>query len=553
MTIRARAVVACTALVTVLGLLAGVLVVSAQQSPPAGNQPAHSTPADAVPALPHAVLLGPGQIQTLDAPDVTRVAIGEPNIADVAIISPSQILIKAKSTGTTNIIIWDTRGQKQTTVTVVDPSAGAIMQELVSVIQQLGLPNVKVELKGGKIFMLGEVETEADVGVLEQMATSFRDQVVNLVKIKEPPAPSLDPPPLVKLSVQVLEINRTELDKLGVKWTEGFTITQPEVDEPTFTGTESLTRFGTGLTRTGLSATFNALVRDNKARVLSEPSLVTASGKEAKSFIGVEVPVIQATSVGSTAESVNASIQFRQTGVMLKITPTVQEGGRDRKITTMLEAEVSDIDTSVGLNVPVGSQTIVVPGFKSRSVSTEVTTLSGESIVIAGLLEFKESHNVDQVPGLGSMPILGRLFRSPEVSGTQNELVITVTPELVGDRAVDAERGMVLDQALAVAEVTASVDDPRLRYALQIQQRIARQLRFPQREKELGLGGTVKLRLHLFRDGTLGRAIVSESSGIQAFDAEALKAAETQSPYPPFPSQLPEEELWLEVPVIFRP
>ena len=132
-------------------------------------------------------------------------------------------------------------------------------------------------------------------------------------------------------------------------------------------------------------------------------------------------------------------------------------------------------------------------------------------------------------------------------------MVIAVTPELVADEAQTTDRRLALEQALAVAEVTASVDDPRLRYALTIQDRVAKALRYPQREKELNIDGTVKLKLHLFADGTLGRAMVSESSGIESFDLEAVKAAESQSPYPGFPSQLSERELWLEVPIIFRP
>jgi len=121
------------------------------------------------------------------------------------------------------------------------------------------------------------------------------------------------------------------------------------------------------------------------------------------------------------------------------------------------------------------------------------------------------------------------------------------------DTGIQADRRIALDQALAVAEVTASVDDPRLRYALIIQERIGKSLRYPKREQDLGLDGTVKLRLHLFSDGTLGRVMVSQPSGIEALDMEALKAAEIQSPYPGFPSELIEKELWLEVPIIFRP
>jgi TonB family protein len=111
----------------------------------------------------------------------------------------------------------------------------------------------------------------------------------------------------------------------------------------------------------------------------------------------------------------------------------------------------------------------------------------------------------------------------------------------------------MLEQALTSAELMSSVEDPSLRYALQVQDRIAKAIRYPLREQDLSVSGRVKVRLHLFRDGSLGQAIVSESSGVDAFDQEAIKVTEAQAPYPPFPSGLVQPDLWLEIPVLFRP
>ena len=194
-----------------------------------------------------------------------------------------------------------------------------------------------------------------------------------------------------------------------------------------------------------------------------------------------------------------------------------------------------------------------MPGFRTRETHTEIVTGSGETVLIAGLIQEEETRNLNQVPGIGSVPVLGTLFRSTEFVKGQSELVILVTPELATDAGEKADREFVLEQALASAEVAGAVNDPILRYALQIQERIAKALRYPQRERELGIGGRVKLRLHLFQDGALDKALVSESSGLELFDLEAVKAAETQSPYPPFPSDLVQRELWVELPVLFRP
>ena len=144
----------------------------------------------------------------------------------------------------------------------------------------------------------------------------------------------------------------------------------------------TVTRIFEAATRDNFVLTLDALVRENRARLLAEPRLVTASGREASSFIGVEVPIIQATSVGTAGASVNASIEYRQTGVLLRMTPTVLQDQRPKKITTIIEAEVSSVDNTVGLNIPVGGQVILVPGFAVRRANTEVTTESGSSLPV---------------------------------------------------------------------------------------------------------------------------------------------------------------------------
>lgn len=515
-----------------------------------GRSSAQTSALAAEPPAGDLLVLSPGQIRTLEAPSVQRVAVGDPGVVDVTIVSSSQILVQARAPGTTNVLLWDAGGQRELLVNVVDPTPSAVAEQLPEVLGQLNVPGVGVRIQGGKVFLVGEVLSEEQLQSVEQLAQAYQGTAVSLVTVRPAVPPPVGPVPMVKLSMQVVEINRTDLEKLGVSWSSSVAFTEPAVENITWH--EALMRFGTSINRASFGATLNALVQKNRARVLSEPNLVTASGKEASSFIGVEVPTIQATSFGTETSSVGASIQFRQTGVLLKITPQVT-GEDEQRITTNIQAEVSGVDTSVGLSVPVGSKTILVPGFKVRKASTEVTTASGETIVIAGLLEAEDTSDMTQVPALGSIPVLGRLFRNPEKKATRRELVIAVTPELVAEAGKTAERGLAVEQALAVAEVTASVDEPRLRYALQVQERIAKALRYPSREKESGIGGTVKLRLHLFADGTLGQAMVAESSGIEALDLEALKAAETAAPYPPFPNQLAERELRLEVPIIFRP
>ncbi len=514
---------------------------AAQTEPPVAPAP----PAGA----PSSISMTPGEIKTMLVQDVQRAAVGDPTVVDVTVISTNELMLQAKRIGISTLLFWDRTGEHSTRVEVSEKTPDVIEGELASLLRELGLAGVRVRREKGLIFLMGEVGSAEDLGKVEMMLAGYKGQVINLVTLPPPVAPRPGIPPLISLAVQLIELNRTDLERLGVKWSDSLAAT--EIAETDRTFHDVLFAWGHSVNRSSLQATLSALVQKKRARLLAEPKLVTAHGKEASSFIGVEVPIIEATSVGTGAASVNASIKFRETGVLLKMTPYLLE--EDEKIRTTLTAEVSSVDNSVGLSVPVGSQTILVPGFAVRKASTEMTTRSGETILIAGLLQAEDTTNIDQVPALGSMPVLGRLFRSPEVKTVERELVIAVTPELLAEKGEDSDRKLAVEQALASADVVSSVDDPRLRYALTIQDRIASNLRYPQREKEEGRGGTVKLKLHLSSDGALGRVMVSQSSGVEALDVEAVRAAESQAPYPPFPPQLAEKELWLELPVIFRP
>lgn len=526
------------ALVGTLALALGLLA--------AGASRAQTEPS--VIAAPATIYMAPGEIVTMPVNEIQRAAVGDPAIVDVTVISSNELMLQAKKAGASTLLFWDRGGQHMARVEVALKRPEAIAAKLQRVITEMRFPDVRVVREDETVMLVGEVPTVEDEARLQVALVPFKDQVVNLIRTTPTPVPREVAGPLVALSVQVVELNRSDLEQLGVKWSESFGLSEAAVTDATIK--ESFLRWGTNAGRTELSATLNALVQKKRARLLAEPKLVTASGKEASSFIGVEVPVINATSVGTGGGSVSASVDFRQTGVLLKMTPTVLA---DEQIKTVVEAEVSSVDTSVGLNIPVGSDTVLVPGFSVRKTSTELTTASGETILIAGLLQAEDTNNIDQVPALGSIPVLGRLFRSPTVKTTERELVIAVTPELLAQKGSDTDRTLALEQALASAEVVASVEDPRLRYALAVQDRIARALRYPSREKETGMAGTVKLRLHLFSDGTLGQVVVTQSSGVEALDMEARKIAESQAPYSTFPSELRERELWLQIPVVFRP
>ncbi|MDE2437646.1 MAG: type II and III secretion system protein family protein, partial [Sphingomonadales bacterium] len=177
-----------------------------------------------------------------------------------------------------------------------------------------------------------------------------------------------------------------------------------------------------GLNLTGI---INGLEAKGLAKTLAQPSLLALSGEKASFLAGGEFPIPIAQSSGAgTGGSQAITVEFKQFGVSLGFTPTVLG---DKTINLVVEPEVSAIDPAASFSVG----NITVPGLRTRRASTTLELRDGESFAIAGLLSKDFQTTVDQVPLLGSIPILGALFRSTNFKKGETELLIVVTPHLV--------------------------------------------------------------------------------------------------------------------------
>jgi len=173
-----------------------------------------------------------------------------------------------------------------------------------------------------------------------------------------------------------------------------------------------------------LDVFLSALENQGLVRRLAEPNLIAMSGGRAEFQAGGQIPVPspQASSVGSAPI---ITVVYKDFGVRLGFTPTVLAGG---KIHLDLEPEVSDIDPS--LSVPLGGG-VTSPGLTIRRARTAVELRDGQSFAIAGLLQDVGTRNIEQIPWLGSIPIIGTLFSSKQYQNRETELVVIVTPHLV--------------------------------------------------------------------------------------------------------------------------
>jgi pilus assembly protein CpaC len=171
------------------------------------------------------------------------------------------------------------------------------------------------------------------------------------------------------------------------------------------------------------AATIKALQENSVLQILAEPNLITASGKEASFLAGGEFPfpVPQTAGGGGTAV---ITIQFKEFGVRLKFTPTLTADGL---IHLKVAPEVSSLDFTNALII----QGFTVPALTTNRVESEMDLKDGQSFAIAGLLDNRVTEQLQKIPGIGDIPILGKLFQSRTLTKSKNELLIVVTPRIV--------------------------------------------------------------------------------------------------------------------------
>ncbi len=264
----------------------------------------------------------------------------------------------------------------------------------------------------------GNVPDEAALKGVQQLVDLFKADttIVNLVKIVEPTKQQV----LVK--ARVLDILRGGLNRHGFIFSqELLTTPEPTLRSPDGSAIFRLHRDQLPQLRAPIDVLVNALAQDNGTKVLAQPNLLVNDGESARILVGGEIP-IPVPQVGGGATSI--TIEYKQFGVILEITPLILENDRLR---LKLMVEVSDIDTQASVSIAG----LTVPGFRTRREDTIVDVASGETLAIGGLLSNNRAEAVQKFPVLGDLPVIGSLFRSREVRQTQSELVILLMPEVL--------------------------------------------------------------------------------------------------------------------------
>ena len=364
--------------------------------------------------------------------DVERVAVATEDTVEAVAITQREIVLNGKAPGETTVIVWQKGGGRTSYNVLVEPSPLKLAALRLRMREAVG-DSVQVDLDDKSVILRGAVLSQAQ-GERALVIAATAGKPVNLMTIATPPAPAQ-----ILLKVRFADVDRSNSLQLGANLFStgagntigGVTTGQfpgPSLAGPAGPGGASQFTLSNALNLflyrpdINLGATIEAMAAKNLAQILAEPNVLATAGQQASFLAGGEFPypVIQSSTGGVN----NVTIQFRQFGIRLTFTPTITPRGT---IKLEVEPEVSSLDYTNGLNY--GGFTI--PGLSVRRVKTEIELENKQSFAIAGLLDNTLTEQLSKVPGLGDIPLFGKLFQSRSRTRANSELLVVVTPELV--------------------------------------------------------------------------------------------------------------------------
>jgi pilus assembly protein CpaC len=400
----------------------------------------------------------------VDTPFATIVA-GAPDIADVKSLSDHVIYVQGKQTGTTNVILFDGT-MKQIGILDVEVvvDTGNLQQNIRST---SGGAGIRVSATEGQVVLSG---TAADAVAAERAMSIATGSVSDKARVVN--AMTVASPQQVMLEVRFLEVARSagrelgmnlyagngSLNQVGNSGAAGVPAAARTAQGVPLVGATSgllataTAPFGSLLTNvlklsngTSVDLFVQALEEKGLVRRLAEPNLMALSGDAARFLAGGEFPVPVASSPGPNLVQ-TVTIEFKKFGVELAFVPTVLSRGT---INLRVEPSVSELDFTNGITI----SGTTVPGLTRRDARTTVELRDGQSFAIAGLLQTRNREDVSQLPWIGSVPVLGTLFRSSSYQQQETDLVIIVTPRLVAPAAPGQRLASPLDSRLPPNDV----------------------------------------------------------------------------------------------------
>jgi pilus assembly protein CpaC len=373
---------------------------------------------------------------------IKRVSLADPAIAEDVVISPYQVLVNGKAPGGVSLIIWDEADQNQNFEVSVDIDTLGLSQKIHEVFPS---EDVQIDTSGTVVVLSGRVSSTQVADKILELVKNVTPKVTSLMQI--PPVPTGQ----ISLEVRFADVNRAAVSQLGVNVFRTFGSNMPMATStqqfaPPQLGSLTTTQSNGATTTTStsgqntftlsdilnvfifrpdinLAATIKALQENNLLQILAEPTLMTESGKEASFLAGGQFPypVVQSVTGGTSGA---ITIQFKEYGIRLQFTPTFNSDGT---IHLKVEPEVSTLDYTNAVTI----QGFVIPALATDRVTSEMDLSDGQSFAVAGLTDNRVIEQFQKIPGIGDIPVLGKLFQSRNLNKSKTELLVMVTPHIV--------------------------------------------------------------------------------------------------------------------------
>ncbi|HXX25915.1 MAG TPA: type II and III secretion system protein family protein [Pseudolabrys sp.] len=374
--------------------------------------------------------LGIGKSVAIDLPaDIKDVLVADPTIANAVVRSSRRVYMIGVKVGQTNIFFFDSDGHQIAGFDIavtrdLNGVRGALKQTMPDA-------DIRIEGVGDGIMLTGTAANTAESQQAFDLASRLvgdGTKVVNGISVRGRDQ--------VMLKVQVAEVQRDVIKQLGIDLSGSFNYGTNVVN---FNTTNPFSATGQPLSDTSVAgsfknvtATLRAMERAGVVRTLAEPTLTAISGETASFVAGGEFPIPNGLSCDTTKSPpvCQSQIDFKKFGVGLTFTPIVMAGGR---ISLKVMTEVSDLSqqNAITLQVPGSNQSLTIPSIQTRRAETVVEIPSGGSLALAGMIQEQTKQQINGLPGLMQIPILGTLFKSRDYINHQSELMVLVTPYVV--------------------------------------------------------------------------------------------------------------------------
>jgi pilus assembly protein CpaC len=382
-----------------------------------------------------------GEITTIPASKVQRIAIGNGALISTKFIDDSQMLLIAEGVGDTSLVLWSPQGEVQSYIVRVGSKDSLFAYRAAKDVLS-DMVGIDIKPMGPQIAVTGSA-SPPQILRINALATRF-PQIISMVKELD-----VEMKKMIYMKIQILEAKKSFSEAIGMSWPGSFAgpvagfagnlqgSTNP-VGAAAVTPALSIPLAVTGMRTylgiaTSIQSVINLAKNNGDLTILAEPELSARSGGTAQFLAGGQIPIQTAGALGTT------SITYKDYGIKITITPAADDKGN---VITKLRAELSQLDQSTAV---AGT-----PGFLTRVSETEINVKSGQTMVISGLINRDMQNDVTKVPGLGDLPIIGRLFRSDSFRGNRSDLLIAVTPVVVDPTSsLNQER---IEKGLAMKE-----------------------------------------------------------------------------------------------------